>query len=70
MEGFLQTDTFFVMFWDKGGCGVVLVVVGGGGSSCFQMRDTCVQIWAGWEKQREQSTRTGFGPQPEKQRLN
>lgn len=32
---------------------------GRGGFSCFQMEDTCVQIWAGWEKRHEQSTRTG-----------
>lgn len=32
---------------------------GRGASSCLQMEDACVQIWAGWEKRHEQSTRTG-----------
>lgn len=71
MEGFLRGDTFLVMsfvgvkFWDKGGGrGVTRETEkekdgGRGASSCFQMEDTCVQIWAGWEKRHEQSTRTG-----------
>lgn len=70
MEGFLRADTFLVMsfvgvkFWDNGGGANTREREkekdgGRGASSCFQMEDTCVQIWAGWEKWHEQSTRTG-----------
>lgn len=71
MEGFLREDTSLVMsvervtHWDK------LRLVSGierekmRQSSCFQVGDTCGQIWAGWEKRHKQSSNMGFGPRPE-----